>query len=118
MKFSKSSLIKNAKYCISKVDCVKVFAYGLALLFLSIFNPSLLLFFFTPFPYMWLICCVKRNFKRILKTWLVLCTIGIYAGVLTYLIILDNWIPLTFFPGAGLIALIVSAIAQGKLFKL
>ena len=61
-------------------NCVFNFCAFVGLLLVVATNPSVILFFLTPFPYLLYVCCEDGFVRKVLIKWVVLCTAGIYGG--------------------------------------
>ena len=87
------------------------------LAFLSLFNPSLLTFFLTPFPYMVIILC-KQSLKQVCFVWLIFCSTAVYGGVSYYLWTLGNTLHFYLFVGFALGSFCMAGVLQIECLKL
>ena len=101
-----------------ELDCNVTWSFErgrfIGFLVLSLFNPSLLLLFLTPFPY----TCGKKRLRKLCLIWLVICSMIIYGGVSYFLWSLENTLHFYLFVGFGFYSLLVSGCFQIKLLKL
>ena len=103
-----------------ELDCNVTWSWSLerdrfiCFLFLSLFNPSLLLLFLTPFPY----TCGKKRLRKLCLIWLVICSMGIYGGVSYFLWSLENTVIFYLFIGTGFYSLLMAGCFQIKLLTL
>ena len=99
----------------SMLDC-DCFSF-VAFLLLSLFNPSLIFLFFTPFPYMSTMCCIER-LRRFCLIWLVICSVAILGGVSYFLWTFGNMLHFYLFVYFGSYSLCISGLLQIKLLEL
>ena len=98
-----------------EIDCDS-FKRIVAFLGLSLFNPSLLLLFFTPFPYTLAMYCKKR-LRLFCLIWLIICSMAVYGSVSYYLWTLGNTLYFYLFLGIGAHFLCIAGSIQMKLSK-